>query len=50
MNYFLAVSLQRTFEFVLGFQFSGEVEEKVKVTAISYQQIPRHITYRQVIR
>lgn len=46
MNYFLAIVLRRTFEFELGFQFSGEVLEKVKVRAISYQQLPSHIVYR----
>lgn len=41
MNCFRDVALQRTFE--LGFQFLGEVVEKVKVTAISYQQLPSPI-------
>lgn len=48
-SYFLAVGLRRILEFELDFRFS-EVAEKVKVMAISYQQLPSHITYRQVIR
>jgi len=50
MNYFSTVGSQRIFEFELGFHVSGEAVKKVKVTAISYQLLPSHITYRQVIR
>lgn len=50
MDCFLVVRLLRHFEFELGFLFSGEIVEKVKVTAILYQQLPSHITHRQVIR